>query len=425
MTLPAISKRRQKPLAVRRRIRNRRILFLSCILASAACNQYFGANFNKIPQHTSQLTGETWVQELLQGHSARIRNNLGVSQRGFIYILEILESKGGLAQTRHMSTEEQLAIFLYAVTTDLSIRKLAERFQRSTETIDRVYHKVMDCFLSKTVYQLYVHPATELSVRVATNPKFMPFFKDCIGAIDGTHIAVCPPATERAAFRDRNGKITQNVLAAVDFDMRFTDIMAGWEGSTADSTLWKQAMRQGALQIPESKYMLGDAGFPNCDKCLTPYRKVRYHLQEWAKGSRKPQSKEELFNLRHSQFRNVVERVFGVNKSRFKILTNARSFSMKAQIKIVAALSCLHNILVEIGEGAAGSENLQAEEYPVDEDDPDIEDCNTVLNGEGYKITKRETTRANQRRDDIATAMWEQYQGEIDRNNARRRVHMD
>jgi len=45
---------------------------------------------------------------------------------------------------------------------------------------------------------------------------------------------------------------------------------------------------------------------------LTPYRGVRYHLKEWAKGNLKPQNKEELFNLRYSKLRNVIERIFGV-----------------------------------------------------------------------------------------------------------------
>ena len=34
-----------------------------------------------------------------------------------------------------------------------------------------------------------------------------------------------------------------------------------------------------------------------------------------------PQSKEELFNLRHSSLRNIIERTFGILKNRFQILT--------------------------------------------------------------------------------------------------------
>jgi hypothetical protein len=107
-------------------------------------------------------------------------------------------------------------------------------------------------------------------------------------------------------------------------------VLSGWEGSVADLTLWLEARRIGALDIPEGRFVLRDAGFANCDTCITPYRGVRYHLKEWAKGSRRPQNKEELFNLRHAKLRNVIERIFRVMKARFKILTLLRAFKMKA-----------------------------------------------------------------------------------------------
>jgi hypothetical protein len=56
--------------------------------------------------------------------------------------------------------------------------------------------------------------------------------------------------------------------------------LCGWEGSVSDSTLWLKARRLGVLPIPAGKYLLGDAGFANCDNCLTPYRGVRYYLKE-------------------------------------------------------------------------------------------------------------------------------------------------
>ena len=117
-----------------------------------------------------------------------------------------------------------------------------------------------------------LHSSIELS-RI-----YSPFFNDCIGAVDGPHIPVSPPASERASFRDRSGNLSQNVLAVCNFDMRFTDVLSGWEGSIADSALWMEAISLGAVSIPEGKYVLGDAGFPNCDLCLTPYRGVRYHM---------------------------------------------------------------------------------------------------------------------------------------------------
>ena len=50
-----------------------------------------------------------------------------------------------------------------------------------------------------------------------------------MGAIDGTHVHATVPAEMVAPFYGRKPYPTQNVLAVVDFDLRFTYILAGWE----------------------------------------------------------------------------------------------------------------------------------------------------------------------------------------------------
>jgi hypothetical protein len=49
-----------------------------------------------------------------------------------------------------------------------------------------------------------------------------PDFKDCIGALDGTHIRVSLSPEEQVRYIGKTGIPNQNVLAICDFDMRFT-----------------------------------------------------------------------------------------------------------------------------------------------------------------------------------------------------------
>jgi len=90
-----------------------------------------------MPQHTSKLSGQEWVNELLNDHPARIHNNLGMHKHVFSRMVEWVSRNGGLMDTRWVSKEEQLAIFLYTAVTGLSNRKLVERFQRSGDTISK------------------------------------------------------------------------------------------------------------------------------------------------------------------------------------------------------------------------------------------------------------------------------------------------
>ena len=107
------------------------VLFLSIILtATAAILQSLET---REPYHTSILTGEGWVLELL---ADRICCELGVSHDIFAALISALREQGH-SNSKYVSLEEQLAIFLYASVTGLTIRHLGERFQRSNETISR------------------------------------------------------------------------------------------------------------------------------------------------------------------------------------------------------------------------------------------------------------------------------------------------
>jgi hypothetical protein len=88
------------------------------------------------PYHTSALSGEAWVVELLTGHPERIRCELGVHAHVFGKLISELRALGH-TNSKYLSLEEQLAIFLYTAVTGLSIRHVGERFQRSNETISR------------------------------------------------------------------------------------------------------------------------------------------------------------------------------------------------------------------------------------------------------------------------------------------------
>ena len=58
----------------------------------------------------------------------------------------------------------------------------------------------------------------------------------------------------QAAFRGRKNYPTQNVLAAVDFDLKFTYVLAGWEGSAHDTTILADALeRDDGLRVAEGK----------------------------------------------------------------------------------------------------------------------------------------------------------------------------
>ncbi|KAH7919569.1 hypothetical protein BV22DRAFT_980809, partial [Leucogyrophana mollusca] len=63
------------------------------------------------PYHTSILSGYCWVLELLEGHLECIHCELGVHRHVFDQLIEVLKN-AGYNNSRHVTLEEQLAIFL-------------------------------------------------------------------------------------------------------------------------------------------------------------------------------------------------------------------------------------------------------------------------------------------------------------------------
>ena len=59
------------------------------------------------------------------------------------------------------------------------------------------------------------------------------------------------------------GDLTQNVLGVCTFDLQFSFVYAGWEGSAHDTRVLDDAFVRGEFSVPPGKYYLGDAGYPN------------------------------------------------------------------------------------------------------------------------------------------------------------------
>ena len=76
--------------------------------------------------------------------------------------------------------------------------------------------------------------------------------QDCVRAIDDTHARASMSPKIQGRFRGRKDGTTQNVLAAISFDLKFTCVLARWEGNAHDSHVLNDAFaRPGGFSIPD------------------------------------------------------------------------------------------------------------------------------------------------------------------------------
>jgi len=93
---------------------------------------------------------------------------------------------------------------------------------------------------------------SRILVEILGNNRFDPYFKDCIGSIDCTHVCVKLPLVEASRYHGRKSFPTQNVLVACLFDLKFTYVLPGWESTAYDSMILKHAQRRtNGLKIPK------------------------------------------------------------------------------------------------------------------------------------------------------------------------------
>ncbi|KAL5581129.1 hypothetical protein UlMin_013571 [Ulmus minor] len=184
-------------------------------------------------------------------------------------------------------------------------------------------------------------------------------------------------------------------------DMRFTYLVAGWEGSSHDARVLNVATSNPAFMFPhapEGKYYLVDAGYKNKPGFLAPFRGQNYHLHDRRRedGDRR----KEMFNYRHASLRNVIERTFGVWKNRFRILRGIPRYPLEKQKDLVIACAVLHNFI-----------KLFSSEETVFNPEDDIVDYDNAEDDVGEASTQQqqqceESNDIGCIQDQIATAMW-------------------
>ncbi|QHO29741.1 Retrotransposon protein [Arachis hypogaea] len=253
-------------------------------------------------------------------------------------VSEHLTRVGRLEPSRNMGVEEMVAMFLHIIAHDVNIRVIKRQFVRSEETISRRFNDVLLAIL-RCHNLLLKKPQPFSQDRMDERWKW---FKDCLGALDGTHIKVNVLEADKPRYRNKKGDITTNVLGVVAPDMQFIYVLAGWEGSAADSRVLRDALFRNGFSVPQGHYYLCDAGYMNCEGFLAPYRGQKYHLSEFNPHNQ-PSTAQEFFNMKHSQARNVIERAFGVLKARWGILRGRSFYPIKTQGRIITACCLLHN----------------------------------------------------------------------------------
>ncbi|KAE8958687.1 hypothetical protein PR002_g30789, partial [Phytophthora rubi] len=317
-------------------------------------------------------------------HPKVFRDNYRVSHHVFDSLVEICDAQ---ITEPVRSKRELLGVTLDWLATGSSVRAQEDKFKIAYST----------CHKYRTLGMMAIIGSLQhlISLPSEVCPEFAlrcPHFNQALCAIDGVHFQLQVAEEDASPFRSRKGTTTTNVLIASDWNLQVAFVYAGMEGSAHDSSVL--SFSGFMASIPANYYVLADAGYALTAQVLTPFRGVRYHLQEWGPRCKRPQNAKELFNLKHAKARNVVERLIGVLKRRFRALRHVNECELVVVKATIFACCCLHNFIRRVDSADTG-DDFAGEAEPTYDDDVIPFDFET---GSSW-------------RDYMANQMWIEYEG--------------
>ena len=116
-------------------------------------------------------------------------------------------------------------------------------------------------------------------------------FPQCIGAIDGTHIAIRQPNQNYADCINRKGFTSVNVRALCDYRYCFLDVVMRWPGSVHGSRIFLQSNLNQKLWnkfVPscEKQIVKGEMKVPICILGDPAYPLLPFLMKEYPKDGK-------------------------------------------------------------------------------------------------------------------------------------------
>lgn len=304
---------------------------------------------------TNRHLARDYASWLLEGDDDMFKHLFRMPQALFRDLCRWLRINTSARDSRQISLEQKLMIVLWIFAYGEPQRNTAFRFCVSQGTVSNIFHELLEP-LRRLHIRFVMQPTShllDLSAFVELSPK-MTAFNGAVGAIDGCHIPAYVPRRHQKRYWSRKNNISQNILAAVNFEGFFVYVLVGAEGSINDSSLIRIA-KTIDLRIPSARFFIADAGFGSSRGILIPFPETRYHLKDWEAADRRPQNKKEIYNLRHARLRVIVEQIFGRVKRKFKIVRHsAAEYDIRDQQRIILAVTGLWNFI--LGDGLEPNE---------------------------------------------------------------------
>lgn len=181
------------------------------------------------------------------------------------------------------------------------------------------------CIITMNGFPLQIPETPEAWKKIAEDFQITWNVPHCIGAIDGKHITMQSPIKSGTEFYNYKHFFSVVLMAAVDANYSFTFADVGCQGRLSDGAVFRntelfQKLENHQLNLPEDELLTGeDIALPYVFVADDAFALSRNILKPYP-GMHNKGSQERIFNYRLSRARRIIENVFGIMASVFRVL---------------------------------------------------------------------------------------------------------
>ncbi|XP_077507599.1 uncharacterized protein LOC144118568 [Amblyomma americanum] len=242
---------------------------------------------------------------------------------------------------------ERLAIALSYLASGQDISNVALVYRVGIETARQCIHAACRAIWEQLKDHFMQTPTEAEWRRIADDFTRRWQFPNCLGAVDGKHVAIVCPPNSGSRYYNYKGTYSVVLMAVVDSHCKYVLINVGGEGRFSDGGTFKNCdfgrdLSSGSLEIPKFGRLprsaaiapyafVGDEAFQLRTDFMCPY------------PSRHLDDKKRVFNYRLSRARRCAENAFGITAARWRVLLRAIPLRPENVDYVVKATCVLHN----------------------------------------------------------------------------------
>lgn len=176
-------------------------------------------------------------------------------------------------------------------------------------------------------------------------------FPHCLGSVDGKHVQILAPEHSGSLFFNYKGTFSIVLLGVADSNYNFIYADVGCQGRISDGGVFKHTslyknLEEKSLNVPGWEALPGRT-------CPVPFVFVAddafalstYMMKPYPGHKPGSSTSERVYNYRLSRARRIIENVFGIMSSKFRVLLKPIPLAPEKAEVIVLSCIYLHNFL--------------------------------------------------------------------------------